>query len=78
MLKEPTLAEFVDVHQLADSSGEAHDAALAKVRSALSKLASATGGRFFDIEDENAMAAFLSTFLSTYQPEWSLATEDAR
>jgi len=42
----------------------------------LSKLASATGGRFFDIEDENAMAAFLSTFLSTYQPKWSLATED--
>ena len=42
MLEEPTLAEFVDVRQLADSSGEAHDAALAKVRSALSKLASAT------------------------------------
>ena len=42
MLDEPTLAEFVDVHQLADSSGEAHDAALAKVRKALSKLAGAT------------------------------------
>ena len=42
MLEEPTLAEFVDVHQLADSSGEAHDAALAKVRKALSKLAGAT------------------------------------
>jgi lipopolysaccharide biosynthesis regulator YciM len=42
MLQEPTLAEFVDVHQLADSSGEAHDAAYAKVRSALSKLASST------------------------------------
>ena len=42
MLDEPTLAEFVDVHQLADSSGESHDAALAKVRKALSKLAGAT------------------------------------
>ncbi len=42
MLEEPTLAEFVDVHQLADSSGKAHDEALAKVRSALSNLASAT------------------------------------
>ena len=42
MLQEPTLAEFVDVHQLAGASDEAHDAALGKVRSALSKLASAT------------------------------------
>ena len=42
MLEEPTLAEFVDVHQLARAGDEAHDAALAKVRSALSKLASAT------------------------------------
>lgn len=42
MLEEPTLAEFVDVHQLAGASDEAHDAALAKVRSALSKLASST------------------------------------
>jgi lipopolysaccharide biosynthesis regulator YciM len=42
MLKEPTLAEFVDVHQLAAADDEAHDAALGKVRSALSKLASNT------------------------------------
>ena len=39
MLEEPTLAEFVELHQLTDATGEAHDAALEKVRSGLSKLA---------------------------------------
>jgi lipopolysaccharide biosynthesis regulator YciM len=42
ILKEPTLAEFVDLHQLDKAAGASHEAALEKVRSALSKLASAT------------------------------------
>ena len=42
ILKEPTLAEFVDLHQLDKEAGASHEAALEKVRSALSKLASAT------------------------------------
>ena len=42
MLEDPTLAEFVDLHQLTESSEETHDVALQKVRAALSKLASAT------------------------------------
>ena len=41
MLEEPTLSEFVDVQSI--SGGDhAQESALAKVRSALSKLASAT------------------------------------
>ena len=42
ILKEPTLAEFVDLHQLDKETEDSHDAALEKVRNALSKLASAT------------------------------------
>jgi lipopolysaccharide biosynthesis regulator YciM len=42
MLDEPTLAEFVDFHQLDEADEESHDRALEKVRNALSKLASAT------------------------------------
>jgi lipopolysaccharide biosynthesis regulator YciM len=42
MLEEPTLAEFVDLQELTADEADAHDAALQKVRSALSKLASAT------------------------------------
>jgi lipopolysaccharide biosynthesis regulator YciM len=42
MLEEPTLAEFVDLQELTAGEADAHDAALKKVRSALSKLASAT------------------------------------
>jgi lipopolysaccharide biosynthesis regulator YciM len=42
MLEEPTLAEFVDLHQLSGADETAHDFALEKVRGALSKLASAT------------------------------------
>jgi len=42
MLEEPTLAEFVDLQELTAGEADAHDAALEKVRSALSKLASAT------------------------------------
>ena len=42
MLEEPTLAEFVDLQELTSGEADAHDAALEKVRSALSKLASAT------------------------------------
>ncbi len=42
ILEEPTLAEFVDLHQLANEADTSHEAALEKVRSALSKLASAT------------------------------------
>jgi lipopolysaccharide biosynthesis regulator YciM len=42
MLEEPTLAEFVEVHRLADVGADAHAAALEKVRRALSKLASST------------------------------------
>ena len=42
MLDEPTLGEFVDLQQFTAAGGEAKDAALSKVRSALSKLAAAT------------------------------------
>jgi len=42
MLEEPTLAEFVDLHQLSGEDKSSHDSAVEKVRSALSKLASAT------------------------------------
>ncbi|MDH3764076.1 MAG: lipopolysaccharide assembly protein LapB [Gammaproteobacteria bacterium] len=42
MLEEPTLAEFVDIQSLAGDTNGSHDIALAKVRNALSKLASAT------------------------------------
>ncbi len=40
MLDEPTLGEFVDLQTM--SGGESHDSALAKVRRALSKLATTT------------------------------------
>ena len=39
ILNEPTLAEFVELHELAETSGEAHKAAVTKVRNGLSKLA---------------------------------------
>ena len=42
MLNEPTLGEFVDLQQLSSGDTESNVAALAKVRRALSKLASAT------------------------------------
>ncbi|MBT8101239.1 MAG: lipopolysaccharide assembly protein LapB, partial [Gammaproteobacteria bacterium] len=42
MLEEPTLAEFVDLRRLEDSSESGADTALAKVRAAMSKLAAAT------------------------------------
>ena len=42
MLNEPTLGEFVELQQLSDGEKGSHDSALAKVRRALSKLASAT------------------------------------
>lgn len=42
MLNEPTLGEFVELQQLSGNDGVTNDVALAKVRSALSKLASAT------------------------------------
>ncbi len=42
MLDEPTLAEFVDLQQLSEEDRSAADSALAKVRGALSKLATAT------------------------------------
>ena len=42
MLNEPTLAEFVDLQQLTEEDGGVADSALAKVRGALSKLATAT------------------------------------
>jgi lipopolysaccharide biosynthesis regulator YciM len=42
MLGEPTLGEFVELQQLSGGGNGSHDAALAKVRGALSKLASAT------------------------------------
>lgn len=42
MLNEPTLSEFVDLQQLTSGDAKSEQAALAKVRSALSKLASAT------------------------------------
>lgn len=42
ILDEPTLSEFVDLHQLSTAEEGTHAVALAKVRGALSKLASAT------------------------------------
>ena len=42
ILDEPTLAEFVDLHQLDKEADTSHEAALGKVRNALSRLASAT------------------------------------
>ena len=42
ILNERTLAEFVDLQTLSEGSAEARQAALAKVRGALSKLATAT------------------------------------
>lgn len=42
MLNEPTLSEFVDLQKLSSGDKESNVAALAKVRRALSKLASAT------------------------------------
>ena len=42
MLNEPTLGEFVDLQQLSSGDKESKVSALAKVRSALSKLASST------------------------------------
>ena len=42
MLNEPTLGEFVDLQRLTDGEQADQDVALAKIRKALSKLASAT------------------------------------
>jgi lipopolysaccharide biosynthesis regulator YciM len=42
MLDEPTLAEFVDLHQLASRENGEDDTAFVKVRGALSKLATST------------------------------------
>ncbi len=42
MLNEPTLGEFVELQQLSEGDKGSHDFALAKVRSALSKLAATT------------------------------------
>ena len=42
MLNEPTLAEFVDVQQLTSEDKSSHESAFARVRGALSKLASST------------------------------------
>ena len=42
MLEEPTLGEFIDLQQLTDGADSSEESALAKVRGALSKLASAT------------------------------------
>ncbi len=42
MVNEPTLSEFVDLQELTNGKDRAHEAALEKVRRALSKLASAT------------------------------------
>jgi len=42
MLNEPTLGEFVELQQLSSGNQESNKAALAKVRGALSKLASTT------------------------------------
>ena len=42
MLNEPTLGEFVDLQQLSEGDKGSNESALAKVRRALSKLASAT------------------------------------
>jgi lipopolysaccharide biosynthesis regulator YciM len=39
MLSEPTLAEFIDLQTVRDASAEDRQAALDKVRAALSKLA---------------------------------------
>ncbi|MEX2494933.1 MAG: lipopolysaccharide assembly protein LapB [Woeseia sp.] len=42
MLNEPTLAEFIDLQRFRDTDDSTRDAALAKVRSALSRLAAST------------------------------------
>jgi lipopolysaccharide biosynthesis regulator YciM len=42
LLDEPTLSEFVDLHTFSKGNGAKQSEALSKVRSALSKLASAT------------------------------------
>ena len=42
MLNEPTLAEFIDLQRLAEDDPEKDDSVLAKIRKALSQLASAT------------------------------------
>ena len=42
MLNEPTLAEFVDLQRLTDQSGDQEESVLAKIRKALSKLATAS------------------------------------
>jgi lipopolysaccharide biosynthesis regulator YciM len=42
MLNEPTLAEFVDLQRLSDQPRDAEDSVLAKIRKALSKLATAS------------------------------------
>lgn len=42
MLNEPTLGEFIELQQLSGGDKGAHDSALAKVRGALSKLATTT------------------------------------
>ncbi|NIA27447.1 MAG: lipopolysaccharide assembly protein LapB [Desulfobulbaceae bacterium] len=42
ILEEPTLSEFVDLHRLGDEADTSYEAALKKVRGALSKLASAS------------------------------------
>jgi lipopolysaccharide biosynthesis regulator YciM len=42
ILDEPTLAEFVELHELANVSDDAHEAAMSKVRKGLSKLAGST------------------------------------
>jgi len=42
MLNEPTLGEFVDLQQLSEGNKSESDSAFAKVRSALSTLASST------------------------------------
>ena len=42
MLNEPTLAEFVDLHDLAQADSTSQAEALQKIRSALAKLAAAT------------------------------------
>ena len=42
MLNEPTLAEFVDLQRLSDQQEDQEESALAKIRTALSKLATAS------------------------------------
>jgi lipopolysaccharide biosynthesis regulator YciM len=42
MLNEPTLAEFVDLQRLSDQPRDAEESVLAKIRKALSKLATAS------------------------------------